>query len=52
MYNELKREKRDTAESILGQKSGPALAGPAGPAMTALLRPSFILGQRLIEDDD
>ena len=26
MYNDPKREKRDTAESILGPKSGPALA--------------------------
>ena len=28
--------KRDTAESILGQKVGPAKAGPAGPATSAL----------------
>ena len=32
----LKRQKSDTADSIFGQKSGPALAGPAGPATTAL----------------
>ena len=30
-------KKGDTAESILGQKSGPALAGPAGPATEALI---------------
>ena len=29
-------EKSDTADIIVGQKSGPALAGPAGPATTAL----------------
>ena len=29
--------KSETADSIFGQKSGPALAGPAGPATTALL---------------
>ena len=27
---------KNTADSIFGQKSGPALAGPAGPATTAL----------------
>ena len=34
--NEPKREKRVRAECILSQKSGPALAGPARPATTAL----------------
>ena len=29
-------EKRGTAETMVGQKSGPALAGPAAPATTAL----------------
>ena len=29
-------EKSDTADIIVGQKSGPASAGPAGPATTAL----------------
>ena len=29
--------KSDTAESMLGRKSGPALARPAGPPTTALL---------------
>ena len=30
------KKKRDTAESIIGQNSGPTLAGPAGPATMAL----------------
>ena len=29
-------EKRGTADTMVGQKSGPALAGPAAPATTAL----------------
>ena len=29
-------KKSGTAESMLGQKSGPALAGPAGPPTTAM----------------
>ena len=29
-------EKSGTADTIVGQKSGPALAGPAAPATTAL----------------
>ena len=33
--------KSDTADSIFGQKSGPALAGPAGPAATALNKRYF-----------
>ena len=37
----LKWQKSDMADSIFGQKSGPALAGPAGPATTALI------GQRI-----
>ena len=28
--------KSGTADTMVGQKSGPALAGPAAPAMTAL----------------
>ena len=30
-------EKSGTADNMVGQKSGPALAGPAAPATTALL---------------
>ena len=30
-------KKSGTAKSMIGQKSGPALAGPAGPPTTALL---------------
>ena len=29
------RKKSDTADTMVGQKSGPALAGPAAPATTA-----------------
>ena len=35
--------KRDTAESILGQKSGPALDRPARPAMKALYTGNMLL---------
>ena len=35
--------KRDTAESILGQKSGRALNGPAGPAMKTLCTCNMLL---------
>ena len=35
--------KSDTADNIFGQKSGPALAGPAGPATTALLLSNNII---------
>ena len=35
--------KRDTAEGILGQKSGLALDGPAGLAMMALCTGSMLL---------
>ena len=31
------------ADSIFGKKSGPALAGPAGPATTALFGENFCL---------
>ena len=31
-------EKRGRAETMVSQKSGPAFAGPAAPATTALLR--------------
>ena len=31
-----RRSKNGTADSMLGQKSGTALAGPAAPATTAL----------------
>ena len=34
-------EKRGTADTMVGQKSGPALAGPAAPATTALQTCSF-----------
>ena len=30
-------EKRGTADTMVGPKSGPALAGPAAPATTALI---------------
>ena len=32
-------EKSGTADTMVGQKSGPALAGPAAPATTALSMP-------------
>ena len=32
-----RRSKNGTADSMLDQKSGPALAGPAAPATTALM---------------
>ena len=35
-------EKRGTADTMVGQKSGPALAGPAAPATTALNDHSII----------
>ena len=38
-----KTSKRDTAENILGEKSGRALDGPAGPAMTALCTGNMLL---------
>ena len=37
-------EKRGTADTMVGQKSGPALAGPAAPATTALLKWSVASG--------
>ena len=35
-------EKSGSADTMVGQKSGPALAGPAAPATTALLEANFV----------
>ena len=40
--NEPKREKKDTAESILVQKKWSGTRRPAGPATTALVNPGQI----------
>ena len=36
-------EKSGTADTMVGQKSGPALAVPAAPATTALIKDLYVL---------
>ena len=41
-------EKSGTADTMVGQKSGPALAGPAAPATTALIISYGLVGLSVV----